>query len=160
MSMICQSRPLSWKLARPPQGPGTLEVRHPAHGDADTFGALLLDAYQGTVDYEGEDLAASIVSAREFLDGTHFPPMWDASFAALKDGGMSSISFVADFEDMPLLVVTATEKAAKRTGLASQLIEHSLDALHLQGKPSLRLWVTRTNTPAVKAYEKLGFVPE
>lgn len=156
MSMICQSR----ALARPSQTPSKLVVRHPAPGDAEAFGALLLDAYFGTVDYEGEDLAASIVSASEFLDGTHFPPIWDASFAIMKDGRMSCISFVAEFEDMPLLVVTATEKAAKRTGLASQLIEHSLDALHRLGKPTLRLWVTCANTPAVHAYEKLGFVPE
>jgi GNAT superfamily N-acetyltransferase len=139
---------------------GKTDVRHPAPGDAETFGALLLNAYHGTVDYEGEDLAASIVSAGEFLDGIYFPPIWEASFAAMKDGRMSSISFVADFEGIPLLVITATEKTAKRTGLASQLIEHSLDALHRHGRPALRLWVTCANTPAVAAYEKLGFVPE
>lgn len=152
MSMICQTRPL--------QRPGKSDVRHPDVGDAETFGALLLDAYHGTIDYEGEDLAESIEAAKSFMSGEDFTPLWDASFALMDDGRMKAISFVADSDDMPLLVVTATEKAAKRTGLASQLIELSLDALHRMGKPTLLLWVTCSNTPAIKAYEKLGFVPE
>ena len=152
MSMICQTRPL--------QRPGKTDTRHPNAGDAETFGALLLDAYHGTVDYEGEDLTDSIKAAKSFMGGEDFTPLWDACFALMGGERMKAISFIADFEDMPLLVVTATEKAAKRTGLASQLIELSLDALHRQGKPALRLWVTCANTPAVKAYEKLGFVPE
>lgn len=156
MSMICQTRPGTRVLQEPVKS----DIRHPVLADAETFGALLLDAYHGTVDYEGEDLAASIEAAKSFMGAEDFTPLWDACFALMEGERMKAISFVADFEDMPLLVVTATEKAAKRTGLASQLIELSLDALHKLGRPTLRLWVTCANTPAVAAYEKLGFVPE
>lgn len=152
MMMICETRLLV--------GSASFDVRHPELSDTEAFGALLYNAYQGAVDYDDENLAESVEAAREFLTGTHGPPIDGASFVLMEDGHIRSVSFVTEFEDIPLIAVTATEKVSKRTGLASHLIECSLDALARQGRLQLRLVVTRSNVPAVRAYEKLGFVPE
>lgn len=141
-------------------GPGRLDVMHPGPEDAEAFGALLLDAYRGTVDDDGEDLDDAVAQARKALDGSWSTPNPEASFSVVEGGRMKAITLVVDFERTSLLAFAATEKASQGQGLATELIARSLDALARQGSTLMRLHVTVANAPAVRLYEELGFVRE
>lgn len=125
--------------------------------DAAALGALLLAAYRGTVDDEGETLDDAVAEVEGVLGGSNGPFLFDASFVVEDEDGPIGASLIAMWESRPLLSYLVVHPRARRRGLGSFLIARSGDALLAAGHPELDLFVTEANEPAVNLYRKLAF---
>ena len=130
-------------------------------GDAVALGELMLEAYRGTVDYEGETLEETISEVRDTLNGKYGPLLEKASFVIEEKGRILSASLVTWWKETnsPLLAFTMTDSASQGKGMATYLLELSINALLVLGYEELSLVVTESNNPARHLYEKMGFQP-
>jgi ribosomal protein S18 acetylase RimI-like enzyme len=132
--------------ARPPR----LDEREPlAH--------LMLAAYRGAADDEGETLAEALQEIDGVLVSTTTPFVPEASFVVDVDGALASASLVSMFRGAPLIAHVMTHPTYKRHGLGTSVLLRSARALVVQGWTSLSLYVTDRNAPALALYHKLGF---
>ena len=78
---------LEMKLTLCPQpSRGNWPARSVQTADAPALAALMLDAYRGTVDDEGETAEEALAEVNAMLDGKYGPWLADASFVVELDG--------------------------------------------------------------------------
>jgi ribosomal protein S18 acetylase RimI-like enzyme len=134
-------------------------VRKISEDDAESLGHLMLEAFRGTIDYEGETLADSIAEVNDTLSGKYGPFLDRCSFVIEKDGAVVSAVVVTFFEKMtlPLLAFAMTHPDFKNQGMSSHLIMESINALLDEGYDEAYLVVTEGNSPAIHIAQKIGF---
>jgi ribosomal protein S18 acetylase RimI-like enzyme len=126
--------------------------------DAPAVGALMLSAYRGTVDDEGESEADAVAEAEGVMNGEYGPLLADCSFAVETDAGrIVGASLVTLLESNPTLTYLVVQPEMKRRGIGTFLLASSGNALVSAAHSTLDLFVTEANEPAVNLYEKLGF---
>lgn len=118
----------------------------------------ILDAYQDTIDYEGEDLEQTVDELKRVYKGSYGPLMDEASFLLMDEGVVKAGVLVCLYRDEPTITYTFTRKKHQRLGYATLLISKSAYELYKKGYHSLYLYVTVENTGALRLYESLGFV--
>ena len=121
------------------------------------LGALMLAAYQGTVDDEGESEADAVAEVERTMGGGYGPLLNDCSFAAEEGDRIVGASMTTLFESDPFLTYLVVDPEMKRRGIGTFLIVASGNALLSAGYTRLDLFVTEANGPAVNLYRKLGF---
>jgi ribosomal protein S18 acetylase RimI-like enzyme len=114
-------------------------------------------AYRDTVDDEGETKAQFSAEARETLADKWGKFISEASFSIWKNGQMVAASVITIWREKPLLAYSVTRPDCQGQGMASQLIQQSMNSLHGLSYQEVELGVTRGNTPAENLYRKLGF---
>jgi ribosomal protein S18 acetylase RimI-like enzyme len=136
---------------------GLWPAREVRPADAEALGRLMHDAYRGTVDDDGETLDQSVAEARDTLSGKHGQILSRCSFV-IEDGSHPiCATLVTLWGSRPLLAFVMTHPDHKGQGMATFLVKRTIDSLVEQGHQELDLLVTRTNEPAVRIYERLGF---
>ncbi|MDP2007313.1 MAG: GNAT family N-acetyltransferase [Rubrivivax sp.] len=135
-------------------------ARPPTLGDADALGALLLEAYRGTPDDEGETLEEACRTAREIFAGAAGTPMWAVSEVTEREGRLVSAVVVTLWQDLPLVAQMVTAPAWQRRGLGRAGLLRCINRLAAGDETVVRLVVTQGNTRAEALYESLGFRPE
>jgi len=145
-------------------GSTDLACRTAAHSDKEALAALMLDAYRGTVDYDGESLEDALREIDHTLSGSYGRFLSGCSFVLDGEGGLSAASLVVLLnegrnDETPLLAFTMTRKRDQRRGLASALILRSAASLSQLGHSRFSLVVTADNVPARRLYDRLGFKP-
>jgi len=143
-------------------GPTDLACRTAAASDKESLAALMLDAYHGTVDYEGEVLDDALREIGHVFSGYYGRFLPDCSFVVVGGAELSSACLVILLnegkpDETPLLAFAMTRKQYQHRGLASALIRRSAAALSELGYSRLSLAVTADNAPARRLYERLGF---
>ncbi|MDZ7589936.1 MAG: GNAT family N-acetyltransferase [Rubrivivax sp.] len=133
-------------------------MRHPAQSDEAALAALMMRAYVGTIDYEGEDEADALDEVRQTLAGDKGVFLWTASHVIERDGVLACATLVIRWQDQPLVAFTMTDVRFKRQGLGRACMLHSMQRLHAAGESELHLFVTLANHEAVSLYRSLGFV--
>lgn len=123
-----------------------------------TIAEAILDAYEGTVDDEGDTLAQTIEELHLVFQGTLGPLLRDASLVIQKNGDLASGILLCDYRGEATLTYTFTKKAYQRLGYATLLIGRAAEILYEKGYHSLYLYVTMENKEALRLYESLGFV--
>jgi GNAT superfamily N-acetyltransferase len=134
-------------------------ARNITHSDYQSLGNLMLEAYRGTVDYDGESLEDSIGEMKGTLEGQYGSFIEPASYL-IKVNGMScaaAIFTTNEKEKLPLLTFAMTHPAFKNKGMSKYLIRKGLNALLDLGYRDCFLVVTEGNQPAQSMYEKMGF---
>ncbi|MFN2465702.1 MAG: GNAT family N-acetyltransferase [Candidatus Dormibacteria bacterium] len=127
------------------------------------LGPLLLDAYRGTVDDEGETPEQATAAVEEIAAGENGPLLEEASFVAERDGSIVGASLIIHFTPpglaapVPLVAQLFVAPPAQRNGVGRRLLMHSIDALAAAGYTELSLGVAEGNHRAIKFYEELGF---
>ncbi|HET8777480.1 MAG TPA: GNAT family N-acetyltransferase, partial [Candidatus Limnocylindria bacterium] len=116
---------------------------------------LMLDAYIGTIDYDGEvlDDARAEVAGWIRSGGRSL----QHSFVALDGDTMASAILASIGDGVPLIAYAMTAASHKTRGLATALMEATMDSLGAAGYDRVELWVTIGNDPAEGIYERLGF---
>jgi ribosomal protein S18 acetylase RimI-like enzyme len=128
--------------------------------DAPALGALMLAAYQGTIDYDGETPEQAEQAARAMLAGEYGALIEGCSFVTERDGQPIGASIITLWNGAPLVCDIMVHPSWKNRGLGTFLLRQSAGALFARGYPNLRLFVTHGNDNALHVYQKLGFQAE
>jgi ribosomal protein S18 acetylase RimI-like enzyme len=122
-----------------------------------SLASLMLAAYRGTADDEGEGLDDAIAEVARTIDGAYGPLVPGASFVVADEDRAVGAILVTLWEDRPLIAHVIVGPSRKRTGLGTELMLAASNALAASGHEELDLFVTEANEPAVRFYRKLGF---
>jgi predicted GNAT family acetyltransferase len=132
-------------------------ARNPRLEERELLAQLMLAAYRGGADDEGETIAEALQEVDHVLVSAERPFMPEASFVIEIDAILASASLVSLFRGAPLIAHIMTHPSYKRRGLGAAALLSSAHALREQGWNLLSLYVTDSNTPALALYRKLGF---
>ena len=150
------------RLALERQEPvGAFGCRSVTEADAAPLGRLMLDAYRGTVDDEGETLEDAVAEVAKTTQGGYGRFLPDCSLAIEQNGVMSSACLITLIEErgLPFLAFAMTAPGSQGKGMAAFLLKTAINVLFDNGHRELVLVVTEANEPAVRLYRKLGFEP-
>ncbi|HEY7349366.1 MAG TPA: alpha/beta fold hydrolase [Ktedonobacterales bacterium] len=136
---------------------GKWTCRHLTADDIPALARLMLDAYRGTIDDEGESLDDALEVVQGTFAGTSGALLEACSFVIEEWGEPLACTLVTWWDEQPLLAYVMTHPTAKNRGMGRFLIEKSVNALLAQGYRKVSLFVTRGNLPAQHLYERLGF---
>lgn len=131
--------------------------RPPAPTDAEALASLMLEAYRGSTDDEGETIDDARREIRRLLDGHYGEFLPEVSEVVERDGRIVAATLLTIWEGKPLVSFSMTSPAWKRSGLARAGLLRSINSLLQRGDRELQLFVTRGNEPAERLYESLGF---
>lgn len=145
-------------LLAPITVPAIEGMRRPTQSDDEALAALMMRAYIGTIDYEGEDEADALVEVRDTFSGGKGPFLWSASNVIEREGVLASATLVIRWQGQPLVAFTMTDARFKRQGLGRACMLSTMRQLHSMGETELHLFVTLANDEAVGLYRSLGFV--
>lgn len=135
-----------------------LSVRSPTPADVEALAVLMLDAYLGTVDADGDEtLEMARQEVAGFFAGASGAPLLDRSLVATDGAEIAAAVLVSRYDGMPLLAYVMTGAEYKGRGLATALVARCLRSLHAAGEERAHLWVTAGNAAAERIYERLGF---
>jgi ribosomal protein S18 acetylase RimI-like enzyme len=145
-----------------PQGaasPAVLRAIVPS--DAEPLALLMLAAYRGTVDDEGETIDGAREEVRKLLAGEF--GAFDAEHSTLwySNGDLVAATILTrtrGAQPEPFLAFSLTAPHAQRQGLARAGLTRAMQQLRTQGHSRLHLVVTRANARAVNLYRSCGFV--
>ena len=133
--------------------------RHPERRDCESLGSLMLSAYRGTIDERHKIEDEAIEHIAKYFSGEFGKPLLGCSYVAHQEELPVSVALVSMDGDEPLLAQLYTVPEWKNRGLASALIQLSMNALIENGFGVLNLMVTDGNEAAAHVYRKLGFEP-
>ena len=130
-------------------------ARHPTSDDAEWLAQLMLDAYRGTIDDEGETISDAREEVARYLAGR---PLLEHSWLRLEDADAVAACLVAwSTRECPMVAYVMTASAWKGRGLASTLVELSLRSLAQAGHAEVRAWITEGNVPSETVLRRAGF---
>jgi GNAT superfamily N-acetyltransferase len=129
-------------------------TRHVVDGDRDTLSHLLLDAYRGTIDDEGE----SIDDAYDAIDDYLGRIVRAHSFVVADDGfAPTAMSLVVMVQGRHYIDPVAVHPVAKRRGLGRAAVATSLASLAAAGVTEVGATITDGNTASERLFASLGF---
>ncbi|MDH3249758.1 MAG: GNAT family N-acetyltransferase [Acidimicrobiia bacterium] len=133
---------------------------HPTHrslrpSDRDALAQLMLDAYIGTIDYEGETLADAIREVDDWLAGS---PMLEHSMAIVLHDGLVSAVLVMELDGAPSIAIVMTHPDEKKAGLGRSAVEASLASVRQAGHRRVALYITNGNVASERLFASVGAV--
>lgn len=136
--------------------PDHLQVRSISRDDLEDLARLMLDAYVGTIDYEGEGLEDAIEEVTSFLDDDQ--ALLDRSYLVDDDGTIASAVLVSLAEGRPFIGYVMTRASHKNQGLARLVTTTALERLAGDGHETVILYITEGNTPSEELFRSVGAV--
>jgi RimJ/RimL family protein N-acetyltransferase len=134
--------------------PAGFELRQPIAADRLELAALMMDAYGGTIDYDGETEEQAAAEVDGYLAGEAY---LDTSLVAVRDGRIVSAVLVSRILGVPLIGYAMTRAEAKGQGLASALLDASAEAIWAAGHDEIRAFITAGNGPSETIFKRAGF---
>jgi len=153
------------KLAEFPHTDGplhdaVLQIRSVQTADAPALAELMVDAYRGTIDYDGETLDDALAEVSAFLAGQRGGPPWlMMSYVALADAHVVGACLTGEWRErqLPIIAYLMTSSNWKKHGLGRQLLYRVLKALSENGYPEVRAVITEGNEPSENLFLQVGF---
>jgi len=134
--------------------PDDLLVRAPTKEDRLDLATLMMEAYVGTIDYDGETHDQAV----EEIDGAFASEALLAeSRVAAGNGVIHSAVLVSLVDDDAFIGYAMTRADAKNRGLASALLDLSMEAIWAAGYEQVRCFITEGNEPSEKVFTRAGF---
>ena len=137
--------------SQPPAAPGT--VVPAAEADPGALARLLLDAYRGTIDDEGEGEAEAHAAIAQYL--ARLLPRY--SIVLQEDGVPVAMSFVVVVNGCHYIDPVATSPARKRQSRGTEAVTHSLGLLQRDGVEQVGAVITDGNVASERLFGRLGF---
>ena len=128
--------------------------RNVVQGDFEALVELMLDAYEGTIDDEGETIDDATGEVGRFFGGA---PILDASFLAEHEDSVIGACLVSMSGASPIVAYAMTAGEWKAQGLGAALVERSLSALAAAGHSRVTAVITEGNEPSERMAARLGF---
>ena len=133
-----------------------LKIRSLIPTDREALARLMLDAFVGTLDYEGETLTEAIEEVDSWLGGT---PMLDHSYGAVVDGRLVSAVLIRVLDGAPFISFVMTDPDHKGHRFGRSVTYAALESLRSADYPSAALYITRGNTPSERLFASVGAKP-
>jgi ribosomal protein S18 acetylase RimI-like enzyme len=118
---------------------------------------LMLAAYRGGVDDDGETEADALALVRGTFDGRVGPFLPHCSFAKWDGREMIAAVVVTVYQAMPMIAFCVTHPAHQRQGHGEALITAAITGLDEAGWAKVQLFVNPLNDGAIRLYRRLGF---
>jgi L-amino acid N-acyltransferase YncA len=134
--------------------PSSFSIRPVERADSDSLPPMMLDAYRGTVDDEGE----GDDEARAAIDEYFARMEWRHSVVLEADAQLVAMSFVVVVNDRHYIDPVATMAAFKGRGFGRAAVVASLRSLASVGVLEVGAVITDGNTPSQRLFAGLGFV--
>lgn len=132
-------------------------VRGAGPSDREALAALLLAAYRGTIDDDGETAEEALAEIDRTLGGDYGPYLEHCSFLVEAEDRAVAASLITRWAEAPLVAFVMVDPAFQCRGLGELVLRRSMAALWARGEVELALFVTDGNTPAQRLYDRLGF---
>lgn len=151
--------PALFDASLPELGPA-LTLHEPSLLDVRSLAELVHDAYQGTIDYDGESLQQAEDEVASYFSRKDSLPMLTLSSVALSGGKIASACLVSKLEKRgePLITYLMTLTELKGKGLARYLAASSARKVEQSGYRGLRAFITEGNAASESVVAALGFV--
>ena len=143
---------------QPPVGAYRQELVSDA--DADKLANLMLDAYRGTIDYQGENIDDAREEIRTcFRGGSGGTFLQDISAVIIRDDLPVSacLCVKSDEHAYPLIAYSMTRASEKGNGLAQYLLASVLQKLKCAGYSGVTAVITEGNIPSERIFRSAGF---
>lgn len=140
--------------------PPTVRLKPARIADGDALAELMIDAYRGTIDYDGETIEDALNEIHAYMDGQRGGvPLLELSRLAFREDALVSACLVAEWDDrnQPIIAYVMTSANTKRQGLAKQLLTTVLKLLSEAGHSEVRAVITNGNLASELLFRKLGF---
>jgi len=126
-------------------------------GDREGLARLMLDAYRGTVDDDGETEADALAVIDQLLAGEFGAYDAEASEVVERDGRPVAATLLTEWDGGPFVAFSMTHPEWQRRGFARGGLLRAMGHLAARGETRLDLVVTAANEPAAALYRSLGF---
>ena len=131
-------------------------TRNVVASDRDALARLMLDAYVGTIDYEGETISEALDEVDGWFAGSS---LLEHSFVAVVDDRLVSAALAMWIDDAPFVAIVMTEPASKKAGFGRVVTACSLSSMANAGHDFAVLYVTEGNTASERLFTSLGALP-
>lgn len=137
-----------------------LQLRAIRSTDSNAIAELMVEAYRGTIDDEGETLEDAIGEVNAYLAGERGGrSLLNDSRLAFAGPLLVGACLAADWHErqLPLIVYVMTCVKWKNRGVGKQMLWAVLQALREQGHLEVRAVITEGNTPSERLFGRMGF---
>lgn len=120
----------------------------------------MLEAYRGTIDYEGETITEAVDEVRRYLDSRALDQArFEPSVLLTSGTTLVSACLVAycSRRSCPFISYVITHPSWKRRGFATRLVAESLSRFAKDGHDEVRTVITKGNIPSESLFLRLGF---
>lgn len=135
-------------------------MRPPESSDLQMLAELMLDAYRGTIDYEGETLEDAVGEVQAYLAGQRGgKALLSESRVCLVDNELVAACLAVNREarQQPLIAYVMTAAAWKNRRIAKRVLTATLESLATSGYPHVQAVVTEGNVPSERLFAGMGF---
>jgi L-amino acid N-acyltransferase YncA len=136
------------------------QLRAPQTSDTNAIAELMLEAYRGTIDYEGETLDGAIAEVKTYLAGERWGrPLMDVSRLAFDGERLAGACLAAEWHgrQTALISYVVTHGEWKRRGVGRQVLRAVLTALRAQDHQQVRAVITEGNVASEQLFGRMGF---
>ena len=133
------------------------KLRLPVSGDRTALATLLLNAYRGTIDDEGEsfedaqrEMERYLAAAGDLLGASRLAFLEDQLVSACLAGPRWK-------PGPPLIWYVLTDPAHQRRGLGARVLSDTFRALRADGHTGVCALITEGNVPSESLFTRLGF---
>ena len=137
------------------EAPTIEEARLVATDDVQAVAELLLDAYRGTIDDEGETMVEALEAAEFLLDTAVPEHSWIIDDGA-GSGGATAVCIVLHLDEAFYVNLIAVAASAKRRGLGRALVVHAVEGLRDAGVTEVGAAITDGNVASERLFASLG----
>jgi L-amino acid N-acyltransferase YncA len=129
-------------------------LRPPTNADRQALAELVLAAYHGTIDDEGETLDDALGAADLWLR------LAIVSHSVVLEEGdrLIAASFVVSLEDRLYIDPVIVAASAKQRGIGASMVSASIRSLHEAAVGEVGATITDGNEPSERLFASLGFV--
>lgn len=124
--------------------------------DLHALASLMLDAYIGTIDYDGEDHGDAVSEVGAYLTDV---PLLDHSYTIEIGGELASAVLVSLIDDQPFIGYVMTRAEHKNKGLARMVTTRALISLAESGHDRVVFYITEGNLASEALFRSLGAAP-
>lgn len=133
--------------------PRVPDARLVTDDDRDALATLMLAAYRGTVDDEGEDLDDAYAAVDDYLGRIVRP----YSFVLDTGDGVVGMCFVVEVDGRQYVDPIAVDARVKHGGIGRALVAMTLASLADAGVTEVGATITDGNVPSERLFTRLGF---
>ena len=139
---------------------GYMIIRSPQVVDLEDLARLMLDAYKGTIDHDGETYEDALNEVRAYFSGERGgPQLMDCSKVYELRKKIVSACLIAESTELqiPIIAYIMTSAEMKRQGLARSLLITTLRGLRDLEYTEAQAVITDGNAPAEQLFIQTGF---